>query len=72
MVDGPETPNECPLCHSQRVARILYGLPDFTPELGKTLDEDRVVLGGCCIVGNDPQWHCMTCRHEWGSIDEER
>jgi hypothetical protein len=66
MVHRPDAPSECPACHSARVARILYGLPHFTPELGKELDEGRVVLGGCCVFGDDPEWHCTACGHRWG------
>ena len=68
MVDRPTVPTECPVCHSSRVARILYGLPYFTPELNKELDEGRTVLGGCCVFGDDPEWQCVVCRHEWGRM----
>ena len=68
MVQRPDMPSVCPACQSPRVARILYGLPHFTPELEKELDEGRVVLGGCCIFGDDPEWHCVECRHRWGRI----
>jgi hypothetical protein len=69
MADTDETPSECPVCHSTRAACILYGLPDFTPELEKELEEGRIVLGGCCIVGDDPKWRCIGCGHEWGHFE---
>lgn len=25
------------------------------------MDEGRVVLGGCCITGDDPAWRCVVC-----------
>jgi len=54
----------CPECNSSRIAPILYGLPDA--EAGMEADRGEVWLEGCCISGNDPQWHCLDCEHEWG------
>ena len=30
-------------------------------------DEERayIVLGGCCVTEDDPEWHCKDCDHEW-------
>jgi hypothetical protein len=64
----PDLPTECPACHSPRVARILYGLPHFTAQRKSDLDQGRVVLGGCCVFGDDPAWHCLACQHRWGSL----
>ncbi len=57
----------CPKCGSNDAANILYGLPDFTDELKREIDAKRVVLGGCTVFGEDPQWHCNKCHHEWRS-----
>ena len=54
-------PEKCPLCGSARVAPILYGLPNFTDELTRALDEGAVALGGCVITGDDPRWKCLAC-----------
>ena len=59
---------QCPTCGSSSVASILYGMPDFSDELQRELDAKRVTLGGCCITGDDPQWHCNEC-HEEFSLD---
>ncbi len=64
-----DTPAECPACHSRRVAYILYGLPDFTSELQRELDEGRTVLGGCTVFDDSKQWQCLGCRHRWGRLD---
>jgi hypothetical protein len=24
-----------------------------------------IVLGGCCVTENDPEWHCNDCDHSW-------
>lgn len=44
----------CPVCGSEKVVPILYGLPDATAPLPA-----GVVLGGCCIGPHDLA--CKTC-----------
>jgi hypothetical protein len=61
----------CPVCESSHIAKIEYGLPDFSEELERELDAKRVVLGGCVVTGDDPQWHCNECHHRWGSCSFE-
>jgi primosomal protein N' len=63
-------PDRCPECGSEKVASIFYGLPVFTVELERQLKEGEVILGGCCVTGDDPQWHCVECRHQWGKMEE--
>lgn len=57
-VKGWET---CPHCGArmQRVP-IVYGLPGW--ELARAEQRGELVLGGCVIRGNDPQWACPECR----------
>jgi hypothetical protein len=50
------------------VARILYGLPHFTPELDRELEEGRVVLGGCIVSEDSCQWECLGCHHRWNEL----
>ncbi len=50
------------------MARIFYGLPNFSRELERDLDEQSVVLGGCRVFGDDPEWACVACGHRWGLI----
>jgi primosomal protein N' len=47
-------PEKCPDCGSEKIARILYGLPSFSESLRKRIENNEIVLGGCCITGNDP------------------
>ncbi len=59
-------PNKCPDCGSIRIAKILYGLPDFSSkELKKALQDGRIVLGGCIIPPGQPKyrpgWRCKDC-----------
>ena len=56
-----KTSKFCPNCNSPRLAKILYGLPRFDDKLDKDIKEGRVVLGGCCISDNDPDYKCMDC-----------
>lgn len=60
---------QCPKCGSSNVAWILYGEPCLTKELKADLDAGRVCLGGCCIFGDDPEWHCNDCETEFGFMD---
>lgn len=65
--DGvPDSAPPCPSCSSLRVRRIIYGEP--SPELGERADRGEVVIGGCVIFGNDPEWDCPDCGHQFGSV----
>ena len=55
-------PRKCPSCSSHRVARILYGMPIFSTKLEKDLSAGRIILGGCCITDDDPEWQCVDCK----------
>ena len=49
----------CPGCGERGKLRdIVYGLPAGPP------DEDVYVLGGCGVLGNDPNVRCIACRWE--------
>jgi len=54
-------PALCPLCGSARVAEILWGMPAFSEQMQKDLDAGKIVLGGCCIFGDEPTWQCADC-----------
>ena len=56
----------CPECGSNNIAEILWGLPAFTDELKKSLDEGKVVLDGCCISDDDPRCQCNECMSTFG------
>jgi hypothetical protein len=56
-------PVQCPDCGSTDVRRILYGLrPAPDPELER---QGKIVLGGCCVTDDDPDFLCGECEHSW-------
>jgi hypothetical protein len=62
MFEAKQKPKKCPKCGSKRIARIQWGMPNFSDELKRKLDEGTVVLGGCVVSGHDPNWQCQDCR----------
>jgi hypothetical protein len=56
-----DRPQSCPACGSPRIARILYGLTEFDKELEEALSKGTVMLGGCVVTGDDPEWECLGC-----------
>lgn len=54
-------PTECPKCGAKNVKYIMYGLPADPLDI-----RDDVILGGCCVDDDSPDWHCEDCRWEWG------
>lgn len=54
-------PRKCPKCGSEKVADILWGMPAYSRELQEDLDNGKIVLGGCCVTDNDPEWQCVDC-----------
>ena len=61
MIRIKRKPRKCPQCGSSRIAVILYGMPEYSPELAKSLKEGKIELGGCCISNDDPKWKCTEC-----------
>lgn len=58
---------KCPKCGSNNVAEILYGMPDFNDyKMQADLKAGKIVCGGCCISGNDPEYRCNECGCEFG------
>ena len=58
----------CPQCGAAAVVPIVYGLPG--EELAEACRRGEVVLGGCCITDDMPEWHCKACEHEWPIRDQ--
>lgn len=60
----------CEFCGSERCARILYGRVAENKQLREDLEVGKVVLGGCLVYGEMPQWRCLDCGAEWGRSRE--
>ena len=58
---------KCPACDSTNVIPIVYGEPDSY--LALEADETKVLLGGCVIMPNSPEYHCRNCENEWTRED---
>jgi hypothetical protein len=37
----------------------MFGFPG--PEMAEDAQKGRIILGGCCVTGNDPEWQCPAC-----------
>jgi cation transport regulator ChaC len=62
VVARMEKPSRCPVCGSERVATIIYGMPAHPDkEMQKRLDEGTVAFGGFCIEPGNPTWVCSDC-----------
>ena len=61
MIRTKRNPRKCPQCGSSRIANILYGMPEFSPEFEKRIEDGKIALGGCCISNDDPVWKCVEC-----------
>lgn len=51
----------CPKCGSDKIATVLYGLPDFTDELIAKMKAGDVVLNGCIIDRMPYRYECQEC-----------
>lgn len=65
-VRNKEARLRCPYCGSIHVGEYLYGLPAFSEELEKEIEEGKVILKGCLVSGNDPGYHCHDCGKDFG------
>lgn len=59
---------DCPQCGAPALATIIYGRVEETPELLEQLERGEVLLAGCAVTGDDPEWRCNTCGvYVWAS-----
>ena len=57
---------KCPFCGSTRLGHIIYGLPDYTEELMRRIENEEVYMGGCLIMEGYPEYHCYACGQNVG------
>ena len=65
--DLDKTP-ACPHCQSKDVAKLIYGKPALTRQILEGLESGKIISGGCMIHGGAPQWHCNSCRRDFGHL----
>ena len=53
----------CPACGATgEPIPVVYGMPGPDGDLLAASERGEVVLGGCSLTGDDPEWACATCR----------
>lgn len=57
----------CPKCKSKDVVQILYGMPSY--EAMESYNRKEIMLGGCLVTDNDPDYGCLFCNHRWSIKD---
>ena len=62
-------PSACLVCDSDKILNIVYGYP--ADSLDKDAQEGKVILGGCCVTDDDPQWQCEKCGTDFYRIKKE-
>jgi predicted RNA-binding Zn-ribbon protein involved in translation (DUF1610 family) len=58
-------PKECPKCGKKKIAEYLYGMPAYTESMQKDIDAGKIILGGCMVSDDNPQYKCQACGYEW-------
>ena len=56
-------PRKCHRCGRQAVVKILYGEPNEEAEV--LSKEGKLVLGGCIVIEQNPDWACTHCETEY-------
>ena len=63
--EGAAEKEICPGCGSKETASIAYGYPSFDDELRDQLDRREIVLGGCMIPMDPPEYRCLKCGNDF-------
>ena len=58
-------PSKCPHCGG-KVVRIIYGEP--SAETIEKVERGDIVLGGCCIYEESPDWECLDCQQQFQKV----
>ena len=59
----PRKPIKCQKCGKKTVVKILYGMP--SPESWERYENGKLIIGGCCITQDSPEWGCTHCQTEY-------
>jgi len=52
----------CPTCGGTGIP-IVYGMATY--QAGQAADRGEIVMGGCEVTGEDPNYRCGECRVRW-------
>jgi hypothetical protein len=61
-------PKNCPNCGSSKFREIRYGRA--TAETLDAVDRGEIVLGGCLIMPDQPDWECASCEYRWFDAED--
>lgn len=67
-IESTDKPNFCPTCGRAAVVEIAYGLPN--PSAFEDAAAGSVVLGGCCLSSDNPDWQCTSCEQQIHRIQD--
>jgi rubrerythrin len=62
MDDDGAKERRCPVCRG-KMARIVYGLVPPNPDLVQAMERGEIMLGGCVVSDDQPEYGCPTCRN---------
>jgi len=64
----PKSRVRCPRCGEVSGVPILWGMPDN--DASERAERGEVVLGGCLVTDDDPDWSCTNpaCGNEWMDV----
>lgn len=69
IIDVTRKPRKCPHCGG-KVLPITFGEP--SAELCEKAERGEVILGGCCIILDGPDYQCVDCGAQFRKIIEYR
>ena len=58
--DAGAKERRCPVCGG-KMARIVYGLVPPNPDLVQAMERGEIMLGGCVVSDDMPEYGCLTC-----------
>ena len=70
-IERTRKPRKCPKCGHAPVGEILWGMPHMDSKLEELMNAGKIIIGGCCLGGDDPTWECSKCHQQiWKPIPE--
>ena len=71
-IERKRKPRKCPKCGHAPVGEILWGMPHMDSKLEDLMNAGKIIIGGCCLGGDDPTWECSKCHQQiWKPFPEE-